>query len=100
MSEIVEFVDEVCGLYFRSVLLPDAGMRAPQHTHDYDHATLIGSGAARLYVDGVCVGEFMAGSAVPIKAGKYHTFESTEPSTRLTCVHDVASATSLKQRGL
>jgi hypothetical protein len=60
MSELVEFVEEVAGHYFRSILLPRAGMRVPQHTHDHDHAT----------------------------------------GTRLSCIHDVASATSIKKKGL
>lgn len=100
MSEIVEFVEEVCGIYFRSILLPRAGMRVPQHSHDHDHATLVGAGTARLYVDGQPAGDFHAGRAVPIIAGKHHAFEALEPGTRLTCVHNVASALSIKNKGL
>jgi len=100
MSEIVEFVEEVAGLYFRSILLPRSGIRVPQHVHDYDHATYIGSGAARMYVDGAPAGDFPAGHAASVRAGHQHEFEALEPNTRLVCIHDVASAESLKQRGL
>jgi quercetin dioxygenase-like cupin family protein len=100
MSEIVEFVEEVCGLYFRSILLPRAGMRVPQHTHDHDHATLVCAGAARLFIDDQPSGDYYAGHAVPVKAGKHHAFEALEPNTRLACIHDVASAMSIKKKGL
>lgn len=100
MSEIVEFVEEVCGLYFRSIVLPRAGMRIAQHQHDHDHATYIGAGSVRMYIDGTPAGDFYAGRAVPIIAGQHHAFEALEPGTRLTCVHDVASAQSIKKKGL
>lgn len=99
-EEIVEFVDEVCGIYFRSVLIPKAGMRIAQHVHDHDHATFIGNGAAALRVGGVMAGIFRAGEAVPVIAGQHHEFEALEDNTRLACVHDVASAQSIKEKGL
>lgn len=98
---IVEFVDEVCGLYFRSVLLAKAGDRVGQHTHDHDHATYCGSGSATLYVDGVLTNQCIAaGSAVAVLAGRRHEFIAREDNTRLTCVHDAASAQSIKDKGL
>lgn len=100
MNEVVEFVEEVCGIYFRSVVLPRAGMSIAQHAHDHDHATYIGAGAVRMFVDGTPVGDFCAGQAVAVLAGKRHSFQSLEPGTRLTCVHDVASALSIKKKGL
>lgn len=100
MSEIVESIEEVNGLYFRSVLLPKAGMRIAQHTHDHDHATLVGQGTAALYIGGVLSGIFEAGRAVPVMAGQYHAFEALADNTRLTCVHDIASAESVKEKGL
>jgi quercetin dioxygenase-like cupin family protein len=100
MSEIVEFVDEVCGIYFRSIVIPKAGMRVPQHSHDHDHATYIGEGRARLRIGGQVIGIFAAGRAIPILAGQQHEFEALTDNTRLTCVHDVASAEAIKLRGL
>lgn len=99
-GEIVEFIDEVCGIYFRSVLLAKAGQRIAQHTHDHDHATYCGSGRARMIVDGKVWIDVDAGSAVPVMAGKQHEFIALEDGTRLTCVHDAASAESIKQKGL
>lgn len=96
MNEIVEFADEVAGLYFRSVLLP-IGVKIPQHRHPYDHATYCGSGSAVMYVDGKRTRLVEAGQAVEIKANSFHEFESLENNTRLTCVHDTKSAESIKE---
>lgn len=98
MSEIVERIEEVCGLYFRSVFLEQEGTIIPQHVHDHDHATYIGAGAVRVWVDGELLGDFEAGMAVPVSSGKFHQFQSIAPNTRLACVHDVASAESARGR--
>lgn len=100
MSEIVEFVEEVCGIYFRSILLPQAGMRVTQHMHDHDHATFVGAGKVRVWVNDVWKGDYEGGKAVEVKAGCRHEFLSLESNTRLACVHDVASAESVKAKGL
>ena len=84
----VEFIEEVAGILFRSVLL-GKGMMIPQHVHDYDHATYIGSGRARLWVGGELKEDVEAGRAVLIEANKFHVFQALEDGTRLTCVHRV-----------
>ena len=96
----VEFIEEIAGIYFRSILLKEKGTVVPQHSHDHDHATYVGSGAARLWVDGVWRRDIAAGHAVKIEAGHEHLFQALEPNTRLTCVHDVASAESVKRKGV
>jgi quercetin dioxygenase-like cupin family protein len=100
MSETVEKITEVCGLYFRSVVLERAGDVATQHTHDHDHATYCGAGRFAYYANGAHQGEFVAGDAVPVRAGEKHYFVALDDGTRLTCVHDIASAQSIKERGL
>ena len=92
MSYFVEGVDEAGGFYFRSVLLQNIGDVVTQHTHDYDHATYIGNGKVKLYVDGVEQGDYFAGRAVEVKANTKHHFVALEPNTRLTCVHLVEKA--------
>lgn len=91
---------EAGGLYFRSVLIQDAGTIIPQHTHDHDHVTLVGSGRVRGWQDGECLGDRGPGDIFEIPAGKGHVFQSLEPNTLLTCVHDVESALSVKRKGL
>ncbi|MFA7279604.1 MAG: hypothetical protein WC100_05875 [Sterolibacterium sp.] len=100
MSGVLEFIEEVAGFYFRSILLPESGMAITQHVHDYDHATLVGSGKAALYADGEHIGDFSAGEACEVKANTNHLFVSLEPNTRLTCIHSVESANSIKEKGI
>jgi quercetin dioxygenase-like cupin family protein len=99
MKEIVEFVEEKGGIYFRSVLLPK-GMKVPQHVHDHDHATYCGQGKAIMLVNGEFAALLRAGHAVEVKAGLEHEFLALEDDTRLACVHDVKSADSVKEKGL
>lgn len=95
----VEFIEEVCGIYFRSILLRE-GDFVTQHVHDHDHATYCGSGKARLWVDGEWKCDVEAGRAVEIKAGCNHAFQALTKETRLTCVHDVESAESIRKKGV
>lgn len=97
---LVERIEEVCGIYFRSVLLKEIGTVVPLHTHDHDHATFVANGKVRAWADGVLLGDFEAGSAFEVKAGKEHLFRALEPNTRTVCVHDIASAESVKEKGL
>ena len=72
-------------------------MIVPQHVHDYDHATYVGAGRVRVWVDGLFLADFEAGQLIPIQAGKLHEFMSLEAGTRLACIHDIASAESAKR---
>lgn len=96
----VERITEVGGLYFRSVLFTDAGIIIPQHVHDHDHVTFVGSGRFRGWKDGEWIGDRVAGQAFEIPAGSSHLFMSLEPNSLLTCVHNVESALSVKRKGL
>src|SRR5262245_8560958 len=88
----VESITECCGLYFRSIVLQCPGDLVPQHKHDHDHATLVASGQARCWSNGVYIGDYSAGEAVTIYAGVEHLFQALQPMTRLVCVHDIESA--------
>jgi mannose-6-phosphate isomerase-like protein (cupin superfamily) len=96
-EEIVENIEIVADIYFRSVLLKENGTVIPQHKHTYDHATLVASGKARLWVNGTWVGDYESGKAVHIKSNQEHIFQSLEPNTRLVCIHDTKSAGLIKE---
>jgi quercetin dioxygenase-like cupin family protein len=83
--KVEETIHIVGGIYFRSVRLKK-NLIIPQHTHDHDHATYIGSGRVQLFVDGELKGEYSAGEALEMKAGKVHAFRSLEDNTLLACV--------------
>lgn len=93
----VEFIEIVAGLYFRSVLLKLAGTIIPQHQHGHDHATYVGNGKVRLWVNKEWKGDYQAGQAIEIKAHQDHLFQALENDTRLTCVHNLKSAELIKE---
>lgn len=97
--DFVEFVDEVCGIYFRSILL-QKGEKAKQHVHDYDHATYLGAGSVKMWANGELVGEFKAGTVFPVLSGVLHEFMALEDNTRIACVHTAESAESAKAKGI
>src|SRR5437899_11208900 len=96
---VVENIVEAGGLYFRSMLLARAGMGVPQHVHDHDHATLVGSGRLRGWSDGAWMGDKGRGEAFEVLAGRQHVVESLEPMTMVVCVHDIHSAVRIKRQG-
>lgn len=85
----VEYIEDVCGIYFRGICLANALEAVPQHQHDHDHATLVASGAVRVWVENEYLGDFASPKAIEIKAGKAHIFQALEPMTRLYCVHNL-----------
>lgn len=84
-----EYIDDVCGTYFRGYCLEEAGTYFKQHSHDYSHATLIATGGIRVWVEDKFIGDFYAPKAVEIEAGKKHTFQSLRPQTWFYCVHNL-----------
>lgn len=96
----VQYIEEVCGIYFRAVELLRAGDRIPQHAHDHDHASFVGRGSVVVRVNGEELGYFAAPKAIPIMAGAVHEFEAQEDNTLVCCVHNIESAESIKRKGL
>lgn len=85
LGMIVEKIHIVGGIYFRSILI-NKDVSLPQHTHNHDHATYVGSGSVRLWINGVESGDYFGGDAVEIKGGSEHLFMALEDNTRLVCV--------------
>lgn len=86
---IREYIDDVCGVYFRGHCLDKRGMKFHQHSHDYAHATLIATGGLRVWVEGKHIGDFMAPKAIAIEAGKLHDFQALADETWFYCVHNL-----------
>lgn len=92
----VERIEEVCGIYFRTYFVK-AGNVIQQHKHDHDHATLVLSGRVRAWIKDGPLMIKGPGEAFEIKAGIEHYFEALEDS-RLSCIHDIRSAESVKRK--
>lgn len=61
----------------------------PQHSHAYEHATLIARGSIRAWKEGTLLGEFTAPNHIIIAANTKHTFETLEDNVLIYCVHNI-----------
>jgi len=77
------------GTFIKQMYLKDAGMFVPQHSHTYDHTSMLAVGSIRVWCDGDLVGDFNAPKPIDIKAGTKHTFKSLEPNTLVYCIHNL-----------
>lgn len=90
-EELVEFVDVVGGLMFRSVNLKKDWL-VDQHVHEVDHVTVVGSGGVRFWKNGKWEQDIYAFSAIEVKAGDLHIFQALENNTKMSCVFDTSTA--------
>lgn len=65
------------------------GTEIPQHSHEYDHTTLVTSGKVKVFRGDKCLGIYTAPSTVYIMAGEKHRFEILEDAD-LWCIHNIA----------
>ena len=77
------------GVFIKQMLLKDAGMLVPQHSHAYDHTSMLAVGSVRVWVEGKYEGDFTAPTPLFIKAKHKHTFQSLVPNTLIYCIHNV-----------
>ena len=96
----VEKVDEIAGVYMRSILLKQKGVSVPQHAHPYAHATLCASGSANVHMGMDFKGRMNAGDIMEVPKDISHTFTAQEDNTRLVCIHNTKSAEFIKAYGL
>ena len=90
----VEQPDEVSiaiadGMFVKHYRVQKAGTYLPQHSHRYDHVSLVCHGSVRVWVDGRYLGVFAAPKSIEIKANTKHLFEVMEDNTTLACIHRI-----------
>jgi hypothetical protein len=76
----------VANLYSRMMHFRKAGDVELGHTHQFDHLTLLASGALRVTVEGVAT-EFRAPHQLYIRADKNHELVALEDNTVAFCIH-------------
>lgn len=76
------------GVYIKPFVAKKAGTFMGQHSHSYDHATFVASGAIRVFVDGDVKGDYQAGEVIEIRAGKKHVLLALEDNTVAACIHN------------
>lgn len=74
------------GLFVKHAVFA-AGTHIPQHSHGFDHLSVIATGAVRVWQDGEVLGEYRAPAGIVIKAHRKHRFLALEPMTTVLCVH-------------
>jgi hypothetical protein len=76
-------------IFLKQMVVAHAGTYIPQHSHTYEHTTMVATGSIRVWEDGKLSGDFTAPTGLMIKAGVKHTFLTLEPHTVLYCIHNM-----------
>lgn len=77
------------GIFVKSMLIQRAGTFVPQHSHSYDHLSMLAVGAVAVWEDGEPAGTHYAPKGLTIRAGVKHTFRSLVDNTLIYCVHRI-----------
>ena len=80
------------GLFVKQMYIAEAGTFIPQHSHAYEHLSMLAVGSVRLWKDGELVGDFHAPCGITIEAEAKHLFQSIEPGTMIYCIHNIERA--------
>lgn len=83
-------VSEADGVHVAQIHIPAEGTYVPQHSHVYDHTTMLAVGKVRIWVEGDLVGDFEAPRAIKIPAEKKHTFLSLTDGVVFYCIHNIS----------
>lgn len=75
------------GLFIKQMIIEKRGTMVPQHSHKYDHTTLVAVGAVEVWQEDSCLGTKIAPDSVFIPAGVKHTFVSLADNSILYCIH-------------
>jgi len=78
------------GVFTKIMYLRNAGSLVPQHSHRYEHGSMLVRGSIKVWEDGIFTGEHRAPKMLVIKAGVKHAFLSLEPETTILCIHNIA----------
>ena len=91
----------VDGVFIKQMFLKLKGTVVPQHSHRYDHTSMLATGAVRVWAEGEYLGIFKAPSPIFIKALIKHTFKTLEDNTLIYCIHrgtpETTARNSLKE---
>lgn len=79
----------VQGLFVKQMFLASAGMTVPQHSHAYEHLTMLAWGEVAVWRDGAFLGKFRAPTGIRIAADAKHLIQALVDGTVLYCIHRV-----------
>ena len=81
------------GVFIKQMAIAKAFTIIPQHSHVYDHMSMLAAGSVKVWKDGEFHGEFKAPAGIFIENNVKHTFQSQEDNTVIYCVHRLHSDT-------
>lgn len=84
------------GIFIKQMAIPKAGTIIPQHSHRYDHVSMLARGSVHVLRDGNDAGLFYAPTGITIPAGCKHTFRSLEDNTVVYCIHRIDRANEIE----
>jgi hypothetical protein len=74
-------------LYVKHYRVPDAGTIMPQHSHTFDHVTLLAYGSMRVVAGDVMLGDYHAPAGIVIRARVKHTMTTLTDGVVFACIH-------------
>lgn len=83
----IKMADDV---FIKQIVVANPETYLPQHSHAYDHTSMIALGAVRVWEGGDCKGDFTAPCGLTIKACVKHMFMTLVPNTIIYCIHNVS----------
>lgn len=83
----IHMADEV---FIKQMLIAKAGTFIPQHTHTYDHTSMLAVGRVRVWAGDAEPHDYTAPTGFLIAAGVKHTFLALEDNTIVYCIHNVS----------
>lgn len=88
----ISIADDV---FVKQMVIAKTGTLVPQHTHTWDHLSMLAIGKVRVWKDGKYDGDYTAPMAIMIKAGVAHKFLSLVDNTIIYCIHNIAHSGSI-----
>lgn len=85
-------------IFVKQIHVPKAHTYLPQHSHEYDHTTLLARGSVEVWLDEESLGVFFAPKPILILAGRKHLFCTLEDDTVIYCIHNVSRAGVIEVR--
>lgn len=90
---------EADGIFVKQMYIPKANTIVFQHSHVYDHLTMVARGALDVFLNGNHLGEFRAPTSIMIRANASHRFVSLEDDTVAYCIHRVDQTGEIEING-
>jgi len=80
------------GILYKVWRVPDSNTLIPQHSHEYDHLTVVIKGLVQVWRDDKLAGEYRAPDIIKIPKHCKHRFLTLEPDCVFACVHQADTA--------